>query len=211
NHFGFATTVFHDELGYEGPQVGWGFIPDQFTVEVAEREFVASLQRPVFAFFHLATSHHPFREAPPVLDDVDQWQTMEGWRGRWNRKPVPALWMTFDRYRSVLPEVQDEHGATHAAYQSVVAYDLEVLARTLAAPTRPTLMLWLGDHQPPFLADGHPPYSVVHVLASDPAWLEPFLAEGFRPGLDPGPRGEPTLHFTEMFERILEALGPAST
>ncbi|MEM6926898.1 MAG: hypothetical protein AAF602_08230, partial [Myxococcota bacterium] len=174
NHFGFATTVFHDELGYEGPQVGWGFIPDQFTVEVAEREVVAPIERPVFAFFHLATSHHPFREAPPVLDDVEQWQTMEGWRGRWNRKAVPALFMTFDRYRSVLPEVEDEHGATHAAYQSVVGYDLEVLARNQAAPTRPTLMFWLGDHQPPFLAEGHPPFSVIHVLASDPAWLEPF-------------------------------------
>ncbi|MEN0065427.1 MAG: hypothetical protein AAGA48_24995 [Myxococcota bacterium] len=211
NHFGFETTVFHDDLDYQGPKVGWGFIPDQYTIEVAERRFVAPIEDPLFAFFHLATSHHPFRESPPILDDAQEWQTMEGYRGHWNRKPVPALWMTFARYRSELADVEDKYGATYAAYQAVVGYDLEVLATRLAPPTRPTLMLWLGDHQPPFLAEGHPPYSVIHVLASDPAWLDPFLAEGFQPGLDPGPRGEPTLRFDDLFERILDALAPMST
>ncbi|MEM6927062.1 MAG: sulfatase-like hydrolase/transferase [Myxococcota bacterium] len=209
NHFGFGTTVFHDELAYVGPAVGWGHVPDQFTVEFVERDVLRAIDRPRFAFVHLATSHYPWGDRPPLLDDARDWQTADGDRGPVirDRSPLFALQMTLSRYRGNRRALKDRYGSDLTAFQALVGYDLQLLARTFAAPTRPTLMLWYGDHQPPFLAEGQPADSVVHVLATDPAWLRPFLDDGFREGLDPGPRQTTGLHFRDLFERITRALG----
>ncbi|MEO0603463.1 MAG: sulfatase-like hydrolase/transferase [Myxococcota bacterium] len=209
NHFGFETTVFHDELAYDGPAVGWGHVPDQFTVEVVERDVLAAIDRPRFAFVHLATSHYPWGDPPPLLDDARDWQSADGDRGPVirDRTPLFALQMTLSRYRGSRRALRDRYGSDLGAFQALVGYDLQLLAQTFAAPTRPTLMLWYGDHQPPFLAEGQPADSVVHVLATDPEWLRPFLDDGFRTGLDPGPRQRTSLHFRDLFERITRALG----
>lgn len=209
NHFGFATTVFHDALAYTGPAVGWGHIPDQYTVDVTERTVIDGLKPPVFAFFHLATAHYPWGDPPEVLDDARAWQTAKGDRDliQRDRKPWFALGMELARYKSERRPLKDKYGADLANFQALVAYDLEVLARAFPAPERPTLMVWYGDHQPPFLADGETADTVLHVLASDPRWLRPFLAEGFLPGMDPGPRGATTLHHRDLFDRITTALG----
>ena len=211
NHFGFATTVFHDELAYRGPSVGWGHIPDQYTVEVTERRFVAALPPPIFAFVHLATSHYPWEEPPPILDDGRQWQTAEGQLdfSQADRKSGFVLGMELSRFRTQRRALKDRFGADDERFQQHVAYDLRVLARHLATVRRPALVIWYGDHQPPFLADDEPRNVVVHVIASEPEWLEPFLADDFRPGLDPGPRGQTTLPLRDLFDRITAALaGP---
>lgn len=209
NHFGFQTTIFHDELAYRGPAVGWGHIPDQFTVEVTEQDVIAAIEEPVFAFFHLATAHYPWGERPDLFVDARSWQTAEGQRERLHRdrRPRFALDMQLRRFRNRRRALRDRHGADRDAFQALIAYDLDVLAKAFPSPNRPVLMVWFGDHQPPFLADGAPPDAVAHVLASDPSWLDPFLADGFVPGMDPGPRGETTLRHQDLFDRITAALG----
>ena len=209
NRFGFATTVFHDDLHYTGPSVGWGHIPDQYTVEVTERDVLAALDEPFFAFFHLATSHYPWDEAPPLLDDAREWQSAADSPNAVNgdRKPWFALGMQLSRYRSERRALKDRHDSDLGTFQTLVAYDLKALVKVLAEPSRPTLAVWFGDHQPPFLADGAPADAVVHVVATDPGWLEPFLAAGFRRGLDPGPRGSTRLHHRDLFDVITAALG----
>ncbi|MEN0061696.1 MAG: sulfatase-like hydrolase/transferase [Myxococcota bacterium] len=209
NHFGFTTTVFHDELAYTGPAVGWGHIPDQYTVDVTEQTVIRPMSGPVFAFFHLATAHYPWGEPPAIYEDAREWLTETGERDyvQRDRRPFFMLGMELSRFKSRRRALRDRHGADREAFQGLVAYDLQVLSRAFATPRRPTLMLWYGDHQPPFIADGAPRNAVVHVLATDPAWLEPFLADGFEPGLDPGPRTPPGLHHRDLFERITSALG----
>jgi len=208
NHFGFETTVFHDDLGYTGPAVGWGHIPDQYTIEVTEQDVIRPLQRPVFAFFHLATAHVPWGPAPEVREDARDWQLVPGDAGlvQPDRKPWFVLGMELSRFRSNRRSLPKGDSADDRAFLDLVAYDLRVLARTFAEPPRPTLMLWYGDHQPPFIAEGAPPNTVVHVLATDERWLAPFLERGFVRGLDPGPRGRVSLQHRDLFERITAAL-----
>ena len=70
-------------------------------------------------------------------------------------------------------------------YVEAVNYDIESIVQQVGSPDpgRPQLVVFYGDHQPPFLARGEPPTVPVHVMASDAAMLEPFLEAGFRPGL----------------------------
>ena len=69
NRFGFDKTVFFDDLNYTGPAVGWGHIPDQYSIHVAHRDVIDPVDGPTFAFLHLCTSHLPWLYHPTVYDD----------------------------------------------------------------------------------------------------------------------------------------------
>ena len=78
-----------------------------------------------------------------------------------------------------------------------------------------TLLIVSGDHQAaPWVTGASGPDVPVHVIASDPALLEPFLAWGFRAGAFPDPQGTaPRMdEFREWFVRAFSkpGAGPAS-
>ena len=65
-------------------------------------------------------------------------------------------------------------------------YDMLSIGTVLEdGPKTPTLVVIMGDHQPPMIATGTGPEVPVHIVASDPALLKEFLAVGFEPGLRP--------------------------
>lgn len=191
NSFRFDHVVFHDELGYDGPSHGWGIIPDQFTVGFVQDEVLARLTAPRFAFLHLVTSHVPWEEPPPRLDD---WRALEHLPGRRSAKYVDRtledqLGLELGRFaregkdRSAKP-VDDER---LDAYWRLVAYDLDVIADALHdLPAEPTLILVMGDHQPPLVGVSDPTFDVpMHLLANDPSLLAEFVDQGFTRGLIP--------------------------
>ena len=62
----------------------------------------------------------------------------------------------------------------------------------------------MGDHQPPILAQDLGPEVPVHLFASDPAMLAPFLARGFVPG--PRPGGATGVAHEDLFALLVEGL-----
>ena len=176
----FDRIHAHRDIGYKGPPLNWVTMPDQFTWWHLERELRrnASDPRPLFAMVGLISSHAPWTPILPVLDD---WESLgDGevflqWEGAGE---APAdLWRDTDRVR--------EHFALSVDY---------ALAAMTGWAERfvddGTLVIALGDHQPAPLitGEGASPDAPVHVMARDPALLEPFLEWGFVPGAIPPTR-----------------------
>ncbi|HET6469014.1 MAG TPA: hypothetical protein VFG43_11625, partial [Geminicoccaceae bacterium] len=175
---GFEELRFADALEYAGPRPGWVTMPDQYTLAALERLVRAErppARPPLFATVVLVGSHAPFTPLPPLIADWDA--------------------IGDGRIYAALPLTGDSPAATWAspaalrqAYTDAV--DLSLGAVGLWAHRfvdRHTLAIVVGDHEPAALISGEPDAREVpmHVIAGDPALLEPFLAWGFTPGLVP--------------------------
>ena len=167
--------VIHDakSLAYAGPAFGWWRIPDQYALDWLWRHEAAARPRsPLFAFYPTISSHFPFSPVPPYVAD---WEAFAG--------PQP--------YGDLVPATDGEQAAPvrmKANYLETIAYDWRLLAGFLdhRVPAG-SLVVALGDHQPPAVISG-PGARVavpVHVFAADETVLAPFLAAGFVPGLVP--------------------------
>lgn len=211
NPFAFERTVFAADLDYRGPFYGWGEIPDQFTIERVEEEILSPAQRPVFAFFHLVSSHMPWTESPPLQDGWRAWQSVAG-----PRKAVFAersfdreLAMRFSRWKRVLRDDRPEKEPTTeqpARYIENVVYDIESVVRLLERGlARPRIVVLMGDHQPPLVAQGSGFEAVVHVISPDPAWLEAWRDRGFQPGMIP-PEKPATVSHRDLFPTLVRSL-----
>ena len=189
NFFGFQTTVFHDDLPYTGRIAGWGKIPDQYTIGYVDEEVLEPLQGPTFSFFHLVTGHFPWdAQADPVWDWRRLNDIQTGPQVRYRQRDVLSeLRMHVRRYRRDEGPVTPPRALTesqHIEYLRAVNYGIASVAQQLIQnpPERPTLVLIMGDHQPPLLAADLGFEVPVHAYATDPALLEGFLEHGFAPG-----------------------------
>ncbi|MEM6928482.1 MAG: hypothetical protein AAF602_16220 [Myxococcota bacterium] len=190
NPFRFDVTVFAEELGYGGPVIGWGRIPDQYTIGAVNDELLPQLEPPLFAFFHLATAHAPWRVQPPLLPRWTMWRALpEDTEPAKTRSLDSELAMQMSRFKrrelvGVKPRTADE--TQRANYFASIRHDLLSIRRTHAElPERRSVIVVMGDHQPPLLARDQGAEVPVHVLVSDGTLLDAFLAEGFTPGLRP--------------------------
>ncbi|MBX2796212.1 MAG: hypothetical protein KTR31_01045 [Myxococcales bacterium] len=209
NHFRFEHTVFQDDLDYHGPPHPWA-PPDQYTVGHAHDKVLSQLDGPTFAFFHLATAHSPWREAPVVMDHYTDWHSLGG------PLPPPRTNFDFRWFRSLARLFNSRWRRTAAwvdeftphVYLDTVLYDMEVITRQLeTGPAREQLVIIMGDHQPPFIASNRSWQVPVHVVASDPSLLDTFLGRGFEPGLRPEQDG-PQMRHRDFFPVLARVLAP---
>jgi hypothetical protein len=170
-----GVDAIHDAAGlaYAGTSFGWWRIPDQFSLNwLGRHELAPSPREPLFVFYPTITSHFPFSPVPPYVAD---WDSLDG--------PQP--------YGDLVPTTHGEQAdpvQMKQNYLDTIGYDLRLLAGFLDQRVRPgSLLIVLGDHQPPAIVSGKgASVSVpVHVFATDERLLEPFLASGFVPGLVP--------------------------
>ncbi|TVR67742.1 MAG: hypothetical protein EA422_00185 [Gemmatimonadales bacterium] len=174
---GFDRIHAHRDIRYDGPPFNWVTMPDQFTWWYLERELRrgATDPRPLFAVVGLISSHAPWTPILPVLDDWEGLGDGEVFRQWEGAGEAPAdLWRDSERVR--------EHFALS------VDYALGAMAGWAERFVDDgTLLIALGDHQPAPLITGDDasPDAPVHVMARDPALLEPFLEWGFVPGALP--------------------------
>lgn len=180
------VTVEHDYLGfdrkyvaasfdYQGPALGWGKMADQFVIDFVHRRELAGppRERPLFVEFALVSSHATWTHQASVVAD---WSSI-GNGAILNTLPVhehDTTWSHLD-------------GAADA-YAEAVAYDLEVLRRYLHDQVKDdSLIIILGDHQPPGgvtgASTGHG--VPVHVLSRRRSLVDPFIARGYTPGMNP--------------------------
>lgn len=208
NHFGFGHTAFFDDMAYQGPAVGWGYVPDQYTLHRVQHELLPALPAPRLAFVHLASSHVPWDATPPLLPDPTGWNRRQGARD-WQRPEDASPWRTL---RLMARRFQPNHrqatdvGAIQGTYVDTVVYSLRAVVDTLPEPGPDgMLVVVMGDHQPPFLASERGPEVPVHVLASDPALLAPFVAAGFTPGWHPA---DASVAHHDLWPLVVDAVDP---
>jgi hypothetical protein len=173
------------DFDYRGPTYRWASMPDQYVIDFIHRREVAAARAPLLAAYTLITSHAPWSDQPPIVGD-------------WSRIGDGAIYgaLPISRFPITWTNLAD----AALAYDHSVAYDLEVIVdyvnRTVAGDA---LVIVLGDHQPVaevtrFSASSAVP---IHVLSRNPAFVAPFRARGYTPGMRPSrlapPRGMETL------------------
>jgi hypothetical protein len=173
DYLGFERLYIRPDLGYRGPPIGWGAVPDEYSIHVTHERELASKQRPLFVEYALVTSHAPWSAVPPIVGDP----SALGDGSVYARLPIErqsTRWSDLD-------------GAS-VAFANTIAYDLEVLRRYIAERVKgDTLVILLGDHQPPGGAtEGSTARgAMVHVLSRRAAFVDAFRRRGYTPGMRP--------------------------
>jgi hypothetical protein len=173
--FGYDRIYAAADLGYAGLPYNWVTMPDQYTLAALERLERGERSLPLFAEVSLISSHAPWTPIPPVLDDwtaVGDGTVFSRWANEGD--PPQVVWRDPERVRH--------------QYTLAIDYVLGVLASYVAQfVDQRTLVIVVGDHQPAPLITGEDAGRDVpiHVIARDPALLEPFRAWGLGAGMRP--------------------------
>ena len=96
-------------------------------------------------------------------------------------------------------------------YGRAVGYVLGVLGSYAARfVDEGTLLIVVGDHQPPFIAGDNAGRDVpIHLISGDAGLLAPFRAWGFTPGMRPSPDLTPK-RMDAFRDFFLDAFSPAA-
>lgn len=197
NDFGWTQTVFANDLAYTGPSIGWGGIPDQYSLGWLYEEVLADLEPPRMVFFHGVSSHGPW-ETPPAM--VEDWRTLGG-----DEATQTASAVGFDSNSDILALKARRYGKKNQnmrrarrlkyselaeSYLEVVGYSFRSMAANLNLHPgdNERIVVIYGDHQPALLPPEGDFGVPVHILSTRAEWLAPFMAEGFTPGLHPRER-----------------------
>jgi len=168
----FEQYYFAHDLGYRGPRFGWATMPDQFVLDsVRRRESSKSAPRSTFFCYALVSSHVPWSALPPIVEDWSRLGDGSVFRGLPARQ-YRTSWLSLSGART--------------AYADAIVYDFEVLRRYIAEFVRDdSLLIILGDHQPHSdVTEQNPSHAVpVHVLSRNRAFIDPFRAHGYTPGM----------------------------
>lgn len=211
NPYGFDVTLYRNDLPYEGPPYGWGFVdvPDQWSLGYAHDKHIAPATQPVFLFFETVLSHALWNYGvPPVLPDWTAFaasSTAASIRQLAQETGNDASALLPDSLTA--PRIVDQ--PTPQRFLRHIAYEWMVMRWYLQTKIPPnSLVIVMGDHQPPLLPTetfGVP----VHVLSRDAALVEPFRMDGYVPGLHPegAPRRTHAGLYAEWVRAITRANG----
>jgi hypothetical protein len=181
---GYDEIYTEPSIPYAGPPFYWVTMPDQFTWS-----FVAGLlgrnSGPTFVEVGMVSSHAPWTPVLPLLDweDVKDGAAFEPYRRE--GYPPEELWWDVQELR--------------AGYAHSMAYSVAAMAQFAERFLDDrTLLIVIGDHQAaPWVTGAEGPDVPAHVIARDPALIEPFLGWGFSPGVFPLP-GRPVRRMDEF-------------
>ena len=171
--FGFQKEYYARHFDYQGPPFGWSPMPDQYVLDFVYRREMVNPQQPLYIEFVLISSHAPFHEQPPYLDD-------------WSEIGSGAVYTEKDKitYPVQWPELAD----AEEAYAAALTYEFNILQDFAENRIKSdALILIMGDHQPNLKITGpNQPWSVpVHILSRNSEIVKPFAARGYIPGMIP--------------------------
>lgn len=190
--FGFDENVFLEKFGYEGHKYHFGMAPDQFALDWVRRNELTR-DDPVFMLYASVISHSPYSNIPPYFADWDEVAAPRSWEPA---QTWPITWWDYIGH----PQVVD-------AYLASLRYSLETVTGFAQELQRPTLLLVLGDHQPPEVGQltvYDTSFDVpIHAITNEPRLLAPFVEAGFAEGMVPPDDLEafPLERFSWMFRR----------
>ena len=195
NLYGFDRTFYFEDLGYQGPDYGWGIVPDQYSLAVAHDQFVEQTARPFFLFFEAVSSHFPWTDLPPPLVDDPLLLGNRAPEGRHETGRSPSA--------GDAASLRERPPAEQLLRQ--IEYDWRVLADYLQAeaPSN-SLAVVVGDHQPPGI-ENESSAVPVHVLSRKEDLVRRFEDYGFSEGLQP-PAATDTLHHAGLYSMLTRVL-----
>jgi hypothetical protein len=194
--YGFDRIIGAPELDYKGPPFGWWDVTDQFVLaRIDELTMHSPGDPPVFVFLPTISTHTPFTPVPPYQPD-------------WSRLLTPTPYDEDDLIQAY--DATPDWSNLGPDYARALAYVHDTLGGFLKRHAgEDTVLVVLGDHQPPALVSGEgASWNVpVHVIASRSAVLEALRARGFRDGLSP--HGPALARMDTLMPILLDAFGNA--
>lgn len=215
NRWHYDTTIYFNDLLYTGPDIGWGKIPDQYSLEYAQEHFFAAETKPMFVNFHMVSSHAPWRAVARVTSDYRELNgTEDSFDHSMDEKNTEGLgeFVTrMKRYRRVEPRftyMGEMDSLKVRNYWKTIRYDLQTISRYLNDNIdRDRILIVMGDHQPPFISGNDKTYDVpVHIFARDSAMLDEFREVGFIDGLILDGNEHPAVVHEGIFSLFMRAL-----
>lgn len=171
--YGVDQSIIQRELGYDGTRYDFGQMPDQYALQRLLETVVRPAQQPVFTLFVGVSSHAPWSAIPPYVED---WRIDEQTFAAGPAKTHDTHYQSMFRDPDVLP-----------AYVDSLEYVLRTSFGFATQLQRPSVVIVLGDHQPPIagsIAPPDPSFDVpVHVISNQPSLLAPLRDAGFVEGL----------------------------
>ena len=194
----FDRIYPEEALEYKGPQFGWWDVPDQYSLAKLDAlELARTGRTPVFAFMAGVSTHTPFSPTAPFQPD---WQKL--------MTPTPytteAMYEAFEHVPDWLNLGPSYIRALQYVYASVGSYVQRQGARD-------SVIVILGDHQPPAMVSGQgASWDVpVHIISNRTDVLERLKRHGFVDGVEP-PRASLT-RMHGLTPWLLEAFSAVQT
>jgi hypothetical protein len=163
--YGFEHWILAEDLKYTGDFYGAvKAVPDQYALDKLQEEYLSKEDDPTFTFFITTASHWPWSEQQPPL--LDKWQDLDILKS--------------DLATDEFPDISN----SKENYWQAMNYQIRMMFDFLERYEHEnTVLVFLGDHQPPYLADDRSPgTTLVHVFSKNSALLQSALNLGFEPG-----------------------------
>ena len=193
--YDYDDVITREEFSYDGFAYGFGHVPDQWALQYAFSNYWSRQPRPRLFHFSATSTHFAWDPPPRITEDVAELE-----------EPQPSFLETRPDYVELaltVPQGQQRD------FFVTVAYEWELLLEAFRNRIEPGFIaLILGDHQPPFITDGHGESDVaLHVVTDIPALPDLLAAGGFTAGGDvPWTSAAPTEFRMEGFYPFLLSL-----
>ena len=191
--YGYDELHAADDLDYRGPQLGWGEVPDQYTLSWLWREVLSTSDAPMTAEIDLVSSHNPWPHPPPLVP--------------WEEVGDGSVF-------SCMPGcAADGADDVRSRYAASIGYSLEsVISFVVEHPDDDLVVVLVGDHQPWRYVTGEDASHDVPVtlIAGDPAVLDRISSWGWTPGPAPDP-DSPVWRMDEFRDQFLRAFSTPFT
>ncbi|HET8940155.1 MAG TPA: hypothetical protein VFN67_42230 [Polyangiales bacterium] len=201
--FNHEVPVDAATLAYQGPEYGWGVIPDQYSIGVFRERFFRPTDQPRYAFFMGVSTHYIWENTPPYVRNWKSLQEAEPARQDYDDSWAPLHPKLLRRIRTDL----------RRDYFRSIIYEWRLLTEWFEAEAkRGNVILVVGDHQPRLEWDvpgGVTMNTPVHVISQDAALIERFKARGFQDGMYALPHQGPTLQHAGLLSLFLTELSEA--
>lgn len=201
NQYAYNDAIFFDELNYNGPAYSIWVIPDQYSLGYTHHHYLRHVPEPFFLFFETATTHAPWTNLPPYMDDWRDLNSTEPISSNVTEAPLASqLRTTFDN------RFYNERPDTVELYWKSIAYDLRVLRDYILNDAPPnSLFIILGDHQPPLLPSKS--YQTpIHVISRDTTLIQDLGAFGFEQGMLRTSEPAPPLFHSGLYSMLIDLL-----
>jgi hypothetical protein len=175
----YQTYINFQDLDFDGPAFGFRNIPDQYSLNYAYETYLKPATSPVFLFFLTVSSHSPWIDLPPYLED---WHTLKDQSQR-------RLSQKYAQTKDKLEESFLSHfsgGIGLNEYAEHMIYELHMIKDFIlkVAPEN-SIIIIIGDHQPPITTDTHPSFDTpLHIISQNEDLIRSLEKFNFVNGLN---------------------------
>lgn len=172
--YGIEESIWQEQLAYSGKSYAFGKMPDQYSLRYMLEHIVAPAKGPLFTMFIGVSGHAPWSSVPRFVPDWSAHADVYG------KGPASTYEVTYTNMQRSPDAV--------VAYGDAIRYTVRTAVDYACRLTRPSLVIILGDHQPPIAAAVAPADTThdvpIHVLSNQAHLLTRFEQLGFAPGMD---------------------------